>query len=153
MSLFLRLLIAFTAVPILELFLLVELGTVIGVAPTILLVVLTGLLGAYLTRREGLGVLRRIQKDLHEGRPPTDSLLNGAVILISGALLLTPGLVTDLIGFLGLIPTSRSMLVKHGWKYVRGIWHDNKDQSDRCVDVNFDSGSGREEGNDADDQD
>jgi UPF0716 protein FxsA len=107
---FLRLLLLFTLVPLIELFLLVKLGTVIGIGATVLIVISTGVLGAWLARRQGLGVLRRLSEDLNEGRLPGDTLIDGLLILIAGALLLTPGLITDTIGFLLLVPQGRTVV-------------------------------------------
>ena len=107
---FLRLLLLFTLVPLIELFLLVKLGTVIGIGATVLIVISTGVLGAWLARRQGLGVLRRLSEDLNEGRLPGDTLIDGLLILVAGVLLLTPGLITDTIGFLLLVPQGRTVV-------------------------------------------
>jgi len=107
---FLRLLLLFTVVPLIELFLLVKLGTVIGIAPTILIVIFTGVLGAWLARWQGLGVLRRVSEDLAAGRLPADALIDGLLILIAGAVLLTPGLLTDALGFVLLVPQGRTVV-------------------------------------------
>ena len=107
---FLRLLLLFTIVPLVELFLLVKLGTVVGVAPTVALVIFTGVLGAWLARQQGLGVLRRLSEDLEEGRLPAEALIDGLLVLIAGAVLLTPGLLTDALGFLLLVPQSRAVV-------------------------------------------
>jgi UPF0716 protein FxsA len=107
---FLRLLLLFTVVPLIELFLLVKLGTVIGIGATVLIVISTGVLGAWLARRQGLGVLRRLSEDLNEGRLPGDTLIDGLLILVAGVLLLTPGLITDTIGFLLLLPQGRTVV-------------------------------------------
>jgi UPF0716 protein FxsA len=107
---FLRLLLLFTIVPLVELFLLVKLGTVVGVGPTVALVIFTGVLGAWLARQQGLGVLRRLSEDLAEGRLPAEALIDGLLILIAGAVLLTPGLLTDALGFLLLVPQSRAVV-------------------------------------------
>ena len=109
---FLRLLLLFTIVPLVELFLLVKLGTVVGVGPTVALVIFTGVLGAWLARQQGLGVLRRLSEDLAEGRLPAEALIDGLLILIAGAVLLTPGLLTDALGFLLLVPQSRAVVHK-----------------------------------------
>ena len=109
---FVRLLLLFTIVPLVELFLLVKLGTVAGVGPTVALVIFTGVLGAWLARQQGLGVLRRLGEDLAEGRLPADALVDGLLILIAGAVLLTPGLVTDALGFLLLVPRGRAVVRK-----------------------------------------
>ena len=107
---FLRLLLLFTFVPLVELYLLIRIGRVIGVVPTIAIVVVTGTLGAALARRQGLGVLRRLQEDLAGGRLPTDALMDGLLILVAGAMLLTPGLITDAAGFLLLVPAGRKVV-------------------------------------------
>ena len=109
---FLRLLLLFTLVPLLELFLLVKMGTVIGIGATVLIVICTGVLGAWLARWQGLGVLRRLTEDLNEGRLPADTLIDGLLILIAGAVLLTPGLITDALGFLLLVPQGRAVVRK-----------------------------------------
>jgi UPF0716 protein FxsA len=109
---FLRLLLLFTIVPLTELYLLVKLGTVIGVAPTVGLVILTGVLGAWLARVQGLGVVRRLRADLEQGRMPTEALLDGLLILVAGAVLLTPGLLTDAMGFFLLVPQGRAVVRK-----------------------------------------
>ena len=81
---FLRLLLLFTLVPLIELFLLVKLGTVIGIGATVLIVITTGVLGAWLARWQGLGVLRRLTEDLNQGRLPADALIDGLLILNPG---------------------------------------------------------------------
>lgn len=103
----LKLLVLFTAVPLIELYLLLLVGRVIGALWTILIVVLTGGLGGLLAKREGLAVLRRVRERLDGGELPGDELLNGAIILVAGALLITPGVVTDFLGLLGLLPPTR----------------------------------------------
>lgn len=80
---------------------------VIGVVEMVALVVLTGLVGLLLVRAEGRRTIRKIQRSLAEGRPPTNELLDGALLIAAGAFLLTPGLVTDLLGFLFVIPVTR----------------------------------------------
>ena len=109
---FLRLLLLFTVVPLVELYLLIRLGAVIGVVPTLALVIVTGALGASLARWQGLGVIGRISEDLAQGRLPTDALIDGLLILIAGALLLTPGMITDALGFFLLVPPGRSAVRK-----------------------------------------
>lgn len=102
-----RLLAIFVFVPLLELAILVRLGGVIGFWPTIALVVATGAAGALLTRSQGLRVLRGIRTEISFGQIPSSRLLDGLLVLVGGALLLTPGLLTDLTGFLLLLPFSR----------------------------------------------
>jgi UPF0716 protein FxsA len=106
---FLKLLILFIVIPIIEIAILVKIGTLLGFWPTILIVIATGILGAILARIQGFLVLRRIRIELQMGRMPAEELIDGLLILIGGILLLTPGLLTDLIGFLMLIQWSRKL--------------------------------------------
>ncbi len=105
-----RLILLFTLVPALELALLIEVGSRIGTAATIGLVVATGVLGAALARQQGLLVLRRIQAELSAGRLPASSLVDGVIVLMAGALLVTPGILTDVLGILCLVPGFRSLV-------------------------------------------
>ena len=82
-------------------------GKTIGFWPTLLMILLTGVIGAYLAKREGLQTIRRVQESLSRGQLPGDALLDGVCILIGGALLLTPGFITDIVGFLMLFPPTR----------------------------------------------
>jgi UPF0716 protein FxsA len=102
----------FLLVPVIEIYLLIQVGGVIGAFPTILLVILTALLGAVLLRFQGLATLQRVQMAMARGELPTMAMFEGVVLLISGALLLTPGFFTDAIGFAGLIPPLRRKLIK-----------------------------------------
>ena len=104
----LKLILIFTIVPFIELSLLIELGSVIGTLPTILVVVITGVIGAFMARMAGLSVLFKIQENLRQGIFPRDELFDGVLILIGGAFLLTPGLFTDALGFSLLLPLGRS---------------------------------------------
>jgi len=104
-----RLLLLFILVPAVELALLVELGSHIGTLNTIGLIALTGIAGAALTRWQGLQVLRSVQRELAEGRLPASSLVDGIIILVAGALLITPGILTDAFGFLCLVPGLRAL--------------------------------------------
>ncbi|QTL99517.1 FxsA family protein [Iocasia frigidifontis] len=104
---FIKLLLAFTIIPLLELALLIKIGEYIGLIPTILLVGLTGVLGVSLARSQGFIVVRKIKESLQQGKMPADDLLAGLLILIGGTMLLTPGLLTDLTGFSLIIPFTR----------------------------------------------
>ncbi len=114
---FIRLLILFTCIPILEIYVLIEAGRQIGLFPTLLLILLTGVAGAWLARTQGIEVVRRIQMEMAEGRMPGVILLDGAMILVGGVLLLTPGFCTDLLGFSFLAPFSRSF-----WRDLLSRW-------------------------------
>lgn len=106
------LLILFLVVPIIEIYLLIEVGGLIGVLPTIGLVVLTAVIGASLLRSQGSETYLRFNRALSEGRMPANEILEGVALLIGGALLLTPGFFTDAIGFICLLPFTRRPLVK-----------------------------------------
>jgi len=115
-----RLLALFLIAPIVELALLIQLGRYIGYWPTIGIVVLTALIGSYMTRREGLGVWRRFNARLQSGELPGQELLDGVIILVSGALLITPGVLSDLAGFIGLFPVSRAVVRRMLDRRIRG---------------------------------
>jgi UPF0716 protein FxsA len=112
MTLLGRLFVLFVLVPVLELVLLIQLGRVVGVLPTVGLVLLTGAVGAWLARQEGLRTLVTFQNELASGRLPAQSGFDGICILVGGAFLLTPGILTDLAGFALLLPPSRRWLQK-----------------------------------------
>ena len=105
---FFRLLLLFTVVPLVELALLLAIGRYVGLVATVLLVFGTGVLGAWLARREGLRAFYRVREEMAAGRLPAEALLDGLLILVAGAVLLTPGLLTDLAGFALLTPFVRA---------------------------------------------
>jgi len=107
-----RLLALFLIVPIAELALLIWIGRRVGFWPTVGLIVLTALIGSWLARREGWNVFNRLQNKLASGGLPGRELTDGLIILVSAALLLTPGILTDAAGFLGLIPPTRAWIRK-----------------------------------------
>jgi UPF0716 protein FxsA len=107
---FLRLLLIFVLLPLVELGLLIQIGQTIGLGWTLALVVATGFLGATLARRQGLRAWLAIQTELREGRMPATALVDGLLILIGGIVLLTPGILTDLAGFALLVPATRTAL-------------------------------------------
>ena len=108
MNMFGRLLILFIVVPLIEIAILIDIGGIIGTGPTILLVVVTGVVGAYFARMEGFRTLFTIRHKLDTGQLPADELLDGLIILIAGALLITPGVITDCFGFLMLFRPTRT---------------------------------------------
>lgn len=103
----------FIVMPIIEMWLLIQVGSKIGALNTIALVLLTAALGAWMLREQGLSTLFRFNQRLEQGELPAKEILEGLLLAIGGALLLTPGFVTDAIGFTCLIPVTRSWLV-HG---------------------------------------
>lgn len=106
----LRLFLLFSVVPVIELYLLIKVGSLIGPLPTVALVLLISLAGAWLVRAQGFELLRRIQGELAAGRLPAAALLDGALVLVGGLLLLTPGFFTDVIGLFFLIPLTRALI-------------------------------------------
>ena len=106
----LKLFLAFTIIPIIEIYLLIEIGSLFGALTAVTLVILTGFLGAFLARMQGLKTLFRIQESLREGRMPSGELLDALLIVIAGLVLLTPGFLTDSAGFLLLIPSTRKSI-------------------------------------------
>ena len=102
----------FVAVPILEIALFIQVGGFIGLVPTLLIVVATALLGTHLVRKQGREALSDLQNSFSTLNDPTKPLAHGAMILFSGALLLTPGFFTDAVGFALLIPAVRDFVIK-----------------------------------------
>jgi UPF0716 protein FxsA len=115
----LLLLLVFVAAPLIELYLLIEVGSVIGALPTIALSIFTALLGGALVRVQGFRVLFRAQSSLEKREVPAFELLEGALLLLVGLALLLPGFVTDAIGFLLLVPPLRRRLIVR-WLAARG---------------------------------
>ncbi len=105
---FLKLFLCFTLIPLIELYLLIQIGTVIGGLNTLLLVILTGLAGTWLARLEGMNTLSRLRMNLRQGLMPAEELLDAVIIFIAGILLITPGFITDLFGLLLLWPLTRN---------------------------------------------
>lgn len=100
----------FIVIPALEIVVLVLSGKMIGVWPTFSLIVATGIIGAFLAKRQGLYTLERAKHELMNGRIPSDALLDGVCILVGGTLLLTPGFITDIAGFILLFPFAREKM-------------------------------------------
>ena len=116
---FFKLFLIFSLIPVIELILLIQLGSYIGILNTVIIVILTALIGANMVRSEGTGVIVRIQKNMQDGIFPGDDLISGAMILVAGALLLTPGFFTDVIGFLFVIPFTREPVKKYIKGYIK----------------------------------
>ena len=111
MNSFKYLLFLFILIPILEIYLFIAVGDVIGGMSTILLIIFTAILGTYLLRIQGISTMQKMQKSLEQGQIPAFALLEGMLILLGGILLLTPGFFTDAIGFACLIPIVRRYVV------------------------------------------
>jgi UPF0716 protein FxsA len=109
---FARLFILFTTVSLLEIFVLVKVGGVLGAWPTIALVIVTALVGSALVRSQGLQLVAELQKRMAKGEMPGQQLVEGIMLILTGMLLVTPGFVTDFCGLLLLQPTIRSAIAK-----------------------------------------
>lgn len=104
-----KLFLLFTLVPLIELYILLEIGSRLGTLTTLLLIVFTGVLGAFLARLEGIRTFRLIAKNLSEGIVPAEELVDAVLIFIAGVVLVTPGVLTDVAGFLLLLPQTRTI--------------------------------------------
>lgn len=98
---------AFLAVPLIEIALFIQVGGAIGLGWTLLIVIVTAILGTFLVRQQGLQALGQVKSSFNQMRDPSEALAHGAMILFSGALLLTPGFFTDAVGFALLVPAVR----------------------------------------------
>ncbi|HJO10069.1 MAG TPA: FxsA family protein [Verrucomicrobiota bacterium] len=125
-----KLIILFITIPLVELYLLAVVGSRVGSLPTIMLVILTGVWGAYLAKSQGYSILARIQAETAAGRVPTDELTDGLLVLIGGIVLLTPGLLTDMAGFFLMVPGFRTIIrerVKKKFAAQPGYFQMNRD--------------------------
>jgi UPF0716 protein FxsA len=114
-----RLLLLFTVVPLLELYLLIEVGSRLGAATTVILIAVTGVAGALLARVQGFRVILEIRGRLAEGRLPADELLSGGLVVAGGLLLVTPGILTDVVGLALLLPFVRVRVVEGVKRFLR----------------------------------
>ena len=104
---FIKLFLAFTLVPFIEIYLLIKIGGQVGAFNTILIVILTGLLGASLARLEGIKTMTKVRDSLNRGDLPAEEMLDAMLIFVAGVVLLTPGFITDLTGLALLVPQAR----------------------------------------------
>jgi UPF0716 protein FxsA len=112
-----RLFLLFAIIPVIEVYLLIKVGSLIGAVPTVALLLAISMTGAWLVRHQGFEIMRRIQSEMAQGRLPAAELLDGAMVLVGGVLLLTPGFFTDFLGLFFLIPFTRSLI-----KQFVGLW-------------------------------
>jgi UPF0716 protein FxsA len=102
----------FLLFPVIEVWLLIKIGGAIGVFPTILLLILSGMLGMFVLRQQGLATLSRFQRSVNEGTMPAQAMLGSVVSLVGGLLLIIPGFFTDILGLLCLFPPTRFLILK-----------------------------------------
>jgi UPF0716 protein FxsA len=146
--LFGRLVLLFVLVPLVELVLLLQLAEAITWWRTLAIVLATGVVGAWLARHEGFRVVRRIQEELAAGRMPAGAMVEGVLVLVSGALLITPGILTDLCGFLLLVPPLRRVVARRLMGAFRSrvvVIHGSDAQGRPFVDVPSDAYDVRED--------
>ena len=115
---FFLLLLLFLAVPLAEILVIVEVAQRTGIIETIALLLIVSILGAWLVKSEGMGVIRKIQFQLIQGQIPNKELLDGGLILIAGVLMLTPGFITDVVGLLLLFPLTRPIIRRLFFKRI-----------------------------------
>ena len=118
-SMFLKLFSIFLIVPLIELYLLIKIGGMIGALNTVIIVLVSASIGAYLAKSQGFHVLRQIQEATSQGRTPGNELLHGLFVLIGSFALITPGALTDAIGFSMLIPQIREIYVRIAKEIIR----------------------------------
>lgn len=112
-----KLFLLFLSVPVIEIYLLIKVGSLVGALPTVALLLAISLLGAYLVRSQGFRIITEVRDELSQGRLPAARMLDGALVLIGGLLLTTPGFFTDFIGIFFLIPATRRII-----KLWLGLW-------------------------------
>ena len=118
MNLFRSLALLLVVIPLLELYILIKVGDLIGVMPTIAICILTAVAGAALMRYQGLRTITNLQAKLAQGEFPAQDLLEGVILLLGGVLLLTPGFFTDALGFICLVPKFRSVIARGFGKLI-----------------------------------
>ncbi len=114
-----RLLLLFTVIPVIELALLIKIGGIIGTMNTVMIILITGIWGAMLARAQGMRVLQRMRENMLAGIMPTEELFDGGMVLVGGALLLTPGFVTDFLGLIFLIPQTRALIKEYLKRWIQ----------------------------------
>ena len=112
-------LLAFIGVPLIEIALFIQVGDFIGLWPTIAIVIATAMAGTALIRQQGLNTLMRAQQEMDAQRLPMRELFDGVCLLFAGAMLLTPGFLTDFVGFVLLVPPSRWLLGNYFWRILQ----------------------------------
>lgn len=120
---FFKLFLLFSLIPIVELYLLIKIGGMIGAFNTVLIILVTAIAGAYLTKSQGFIVINKIQQALNEGRMPGSELLHGLCVLIGGFTLLTPGFITDFFGLSMLLPPIREIYVRIAERLIMNKIH------------------------------
>jgi len=106
----LKLFLLFTVIPAMELWLIIKVGSSIGAMPTLALLILSGFIGAYCARMQGLSVIRRFSESVSKGEAPAETLLDGLLVVIGGVMMITPGFITDAVGLILVTPAGRKIV-------------------------------------------
>ncbi len=141
MTIFRALLLVFLLVPIIEIYLLIKVGSWIGALPTVLLVIGTAVAGAFLVRSQGFYAWRRVELAMARGELPALPMMEGMMLLVAGALLLTPGFFTDAVGFLLLVPAVRLVIIQWFLRHstvVPGAPHGPPRSGPRTIEGSYD---------------
>lgn len=109
---------AFTIIPLVELFLVLQVGSMMGPTSTFAMILITGVVGGWLAKREGLGVLNQLKEELGKGIPPGERLMEGVLVIVGGLLLITPGVLTDITGFLFIFPWTRRRIAPFALRWL-----------------------------------
>ena len=127
----------FILIPIIEISLFIEIGSIIGSFYTIMLIFITAIVGVFFVRQQGISTFQKLTSQLQNLETPVQTMFEGLVILISGILLITPGFFTDALGFLGLIPFSRIIFIKLVASYILSRYGKQSNQNANTIEGEF----------------
>ena len=127
----------FILIPIIEISLFIEIGSIIGSFYTIMLIFITAIVGVFFVRQQGISTFQKLTFQLQNLETPVQTMFEGLVILISGILLITPGFFTDALGFLGLIPFSRIIFIKLVASYILSRYGKRSNQNENTIEGEF----------------
>ena len=127
----------FVLIPIIEISLFIEIGSIIGSFYTIILIFLTAIVGVFFVRQQGISTFHKLTSQLQNLEAPVQTMFEGLVILIAGILLITPGFFTDALGFLGLIPVSRIIFIKLVASYMLSRYGNQNNQHDSTIEGDY----------------
>jgi UPF0716 protein FxsA len=127
----------FVLIPIIEISLFIEIGSIIGSFYTIMLIFLTAIVGVFFVRQQGISTFQKLTSQLQNLEAPVQTMFEGLVILIAGILLITPGFFTDALGFLGLIPVSRIIFIKLVASYMLSRYGNQNNQHDSAIEGDY----------------
>ena len=127
----------FILIPIIEISLFIEIGSIIGSFYTIILIFVTAIVGVFFVRQQGISTFQKLTSQLQNLETPVQTMFEGLVILISGILLITPGFFTDALGFLGLIPFTRIIFIKLVASYILSRYGKQNNQNENTIEGEF----------------